>query len=332
MRLSRRFFFTWLWRILLFLLLGIALLSVIGAIYQRAATRRDAQQYPPPGQMVEVEGTLMHLYCLGEGTPTVILESGLGGNYLDWALVQPEVARVTQVCAYDRAGMGYSAPVGRGLTSAEVAARLHTLLQTAGIPGPYLLVGHSYGGIQLRTFAQTYPAETAGLVLVDSSHENQAQRLPGINGVGPRLMQAFIATTPFLARVGLLRFARVADRVIPGIEKLGTERPRHAALVYRASYWRAYVQDSKMAGRETNQAVPPASLGDLPLVVLTQGSSEAGNPEMQPFWHELQQELAALSTRSRQLVVEDAGHYIHWDRPDVVIDQILALVAEIRGE
>lgn len=162
---------------------GLALLA--GAAYQALATARERDKYPAPGQLVEIKGRRMHLHCAGEGSPTVVVDSGLGSYSADWQLVQPEVAKFTRICTYDRPGYGWSQPGPRPRTSRQMARELHSLLaaaQGAGLAGPYLLVGYSLGGFNVRLYARQHPDEVAGLVLVDSAHEEMLSRLPGHSG------------------------------------------------------------------------------------------------------------------------------------------------------
>ena len=154
---------------LLALLIGLALL---GASYEAIMAAGDTERYPPAGRLVDVGGFRLHLHCIGEGSPTVIMEAGGGGNVLHWMLVQPAIAQSTRVCAYDRAGMGWSEPGPLPRTPQRIVAELHTLLGTAGIPGPYILMGHSIGGKYMRLYASQYPQDVAGMVLVDARHEN----------------------------------------------------------------------------------------------------------------------------------------------------------------
>src|SRR5262245_3211505 len=152
-------------RALLWLLVAVVALAGTGAIYQAAATARDARRYPPPGQLVNVGGYRLHLYCAGEGSPTVVLEAVSGGLAIDWAWVQPEGARTTRVCTYDRAGRGWSEPGPAPRDARQLARELHTLLRNAAVPGPYVLAGHSAGGLFAREYAAQYPDEVVGLVL-----------------------------------------------------------------------------------------------------------------------------------------------------------------------
>ena len=161
---------TWLGRIML-LIIGLAL---VGYIYEPIAEAADAKAYPPPGQMVDVGGYRLHINCTGTGSPTVVIEAGLGDWSTSWGgVVQPEVAKTTRVCTYDRAGLGWSDASSLPSDAAQFAKELHTLLQNANVPGPYVMVGHSLGGLIVRVFAHDYASEVAGVVLVDSMNPKQ---------------------------------------------------------------------------------------------------------------------------------------------------------------
>ena len=149
----------WIGKALLWAVAALLALAVIGAIYQAVATEIDRRTYPPPGQLVEVGGHRLHLHCVDQGTPTVILEAASGGMSAHWVRVQQEVARTTRACAYDRAGLGWSEPGPGPRDARQISSELHTLLGNAGIEGPYVLVGHSYGGLYVRTHADRYPDE-----------------------------------------------------------------------------------------------------------------------------------------------------------------------------
>jgi hypothetical protein len=146
----KRGFFFWVRRILLGLAVAPIALGVIGSIYQAIATEIDQRNYPPPGQLVDVGGYKLHLYCTGEGSPTVILDALFPGTDSNWVWVQPKIAKTTRVCAYDRAGHGWSDSGPEPRDAEQQARELHTLLTNAGIAGPYILVGHSLGGLSVR--------------------------------------------------------------------------------------------------------------------------------------------------------------------------------------
>src|SRR4028119_2508178 len=182
---------------LLRLAVALLALAVAGAIYQAIVTELAERAYPPPGQMIDVGGHRLHINCAGRGGPTVVLDAGSGGSSAQWVRVQREVSGTTRVCAYDRAGMGWSEMGPDPRDAKQITGELHTLLGKAGIEGPYVLVGHSFGGMYMQTYAARYPDEVAGVGLVDSptdpdrfgqppeaqdSHKPQEQK----NAVGPR--------------------------------------------------------------------------------------------------------------------------------------------------
>jgi pimeloyl-ACP methyl ester carboxylesterase len=168
----------WTRKALLWLVVALLVLAVIGAIYQAIATEIDERAYPPPGEMVDVGDHSLHINCIGHGSPTVILEAANFGMSAWWVRVQKQLAQTTRVCAYDRAGLGWSERGPEPRDARQISSELHTLLKGADIEGPYVLVGHSYGGLYVRTYADRYPEETAGVVLVDSSHPEQFTRSP----------------------------------------------------------------------------------------------------------------------------------------------------------
>ena len=165
-------------RILLGLLALLVVLAVAGMMYENISEARDRRFNPMAGRLFDVGGYKMHIDCTGEGSPTVILESGLGDSYISWRRVQPRIAKFTRVCSYDRAGLGYSESSSQPRTSKVIAGELHALLRAAGVAPPYVLVGHSMGGYDVRLYASLYRNEVAGMVLVDASHPDQENRFP----------------------------------------------------------------------------------------------------------------------------------------------------------
>lgn len=168
----------WGGRVLIALLATLLLLMAMGAGYQFVATQQDRQAHPPPGDLVHVEGSAFHLDCRGEGAPTVLLEAGSGSTSSQWAWILPRLATTTRTCAYDRAGMGWSVPRGTERDAQTVARELHTLLEAAQIPGPYVLVGHSAGALYVWLYTALFPEEVAGLVLLDPVHPEQFEQMP----------------------------------------------------------------------------------------------------------------------------------------------------------
>src|SRR5215203_7176855 len=196
----------WIRRGFVWTIVGLLALALIGAIYQIVATEIDQRAYSPPGEMVNVKGHLMHINCVGEGSPPVILEAANLGMSAHWVRVQQQLTKSTRVCAYDRAGMGWSETGPEPRDAKRISSELHTLLGGADSEGPYVLVGHSYGGLYARMYAARYPNQVAGLVLVDSSHPEQFTRSPEGRAMYEQIRRLG-AVLPFLTRLGVIRLS-----------------------------------------------------------------------------------------------------------------------------
>lgn len=290
----------WLKRISLGLLLLIACLLAAGLVYQAVGARADTRNFPPPGQLVPVGDTQLHLYCMGSGSPTVILETLSGGTSVSWAWVQPEIARTNRVCSYDRAGRGWSEPGAPPADLWGTAENLHTLLQTAGIEGPYVLVGHSIGGLYVRAFASRYPQEVAGLVLVDSAHPFQFERFPEF-AAEQESYNTISQFFPALARLGLFRLMFTTGGEIDFQDLPPRQHDELAAFWSSPEYFLSQRAESLLAPTIYSQAQELPDLGDLQLAVVTAGQSI-------PAWLSLQDDLAALSSNSIHLTIEEANH------------------------
>lgn len=321
----------WLKRLGLGLLALVAGLAAIGFTYQTAATALDRRAYPAPGQLVDVGGRQMHLYCAGaglDGRPTVILEQGGGGNTLAWFQVQPELAQFTRVCAYDRAGQGWSDPGPMPRDGAHIASDLHALLAEAGLPGPYVLAGHSYGGLFIRSFAAQYPADVAGLVLLDSAHPDQWTRTP--EGQAEYANQSRLyAGGRLLVRFGLLRLGPNPFAATPA-DWPADLRAEWRALANTNQFWDTTAAESNaILDTMAQLRAAPSLPEDLPLIVVTAGLNTGADGH----WREYQAELAALSTNSVHIVVDGAGHTDLWADPRYVpvsVDSILQVVEAAR--
>jgi pimeloyl-ACP methyl ester carboxylesterase len=286
------------------LLVLLVVLVAAGAIYQRVGVARDAHAYPPPGERVDVGGRSLHLNCAGEaadGRPTVILETLSGGLSPYWAWVQPEIAQTTRVCSYDRAGRGWSDPGPEPPTLARTVADLHALLQAAGEPGPYVLVGHSIGGPYVRRYAADYPEEVAGIVLVDAGHPDQFDRHPELLAA-VREFVSYLNFFPLLTDLGVFRLYFAAGGEIDFQDLPARQHAETAAFLSSADHWRS-VRAETIAGEGIfRDAQTLGDLGALPLAVVTAGQGGASG------WAGLQAELAQLSSNSMHVVVEDAQH------------------------
>ncbi len=299
---------------------------VVGFLYENISETRERRFHPMPGQLVDIGGYKMHIDCTGQGSPTVILDAGLGDSFLSWQKVQPEIAKFTRVCSYDRAGLGYSDSSPRPRTTRVFVDELHRLLQHAAIVGPLILVGHSMGGFDIRLYASLYRSEVAGMVLVDSSHPEQQNRLPpAINDLDAtwlREQQLFESTMPFgIPR--LLGFCGNDDAI------RAVDCNFHSA--------RESVAELKAISESAAQTAATGSLGDIPLIVLSHDpdTPQPDLPEVlveptNDVWQQMQIELAHLSTRGKQVIAKNSGHYIQLDRPDIVIEAVRNIVDQAR--
>jgi len=314
----------WLNRTLRGLLAIIIILPLSGALYQVIATEMDKRDHPPPGQMVDVGGYRLHLYCVGknvEGSSTVILEHGLGATSAAWARVQPEIAKITRVCTYDRAGMGWSDPGPAPRDAEHIATELHSLLQNAGIPGPYVLVGWSFGGLYMRMYAGKYPTEVSGMVLLDSSHHDQWTSTAA--GKAQYESNAGIYTiAPWLARMGVMRVMGLFQPD-PGLP--APQNDAHKAFFAAAKDWDALGAEFLASPATNDQVRNLGSLDDMPLFVLT--ATEHGTPpEQEQLWQGWQKELALLSTNSVHQIVTGADHASFWLDPETVKASVEAVL------
>jgi len=276
---------------------GLLALAVIGAIYQAVATEIDQRTYSPPGEMVEVNGHRMHINCVGEGSPTVILEAANLGMSAHWIRVQQQLAQTTRVCAYDRAGLGWSERGPEPRDVSQISSELHTLLKGADTEGPYVLVGHSYGGLYARMYAARYSDEVAGLVLVDSSHPEQFTRSPEGRAMYEQTRRIG-AVIPWLTRLGVIRLTNF----YPAHPDLPPKQRAQIEAFNSSTRQVVTTVEEFRATPETNAQVRnTGSLGDKPLAVISAG-------EQSPGWLEMQDELATLSPNSIHRVVEGATH------------------------
>jgi pimeloyl-ACP methyl ester carboxylesterase len=290
-------------RWLLYPVIAVLALASIGGGYETLREAADAKTYPMPGRLIDVGGHRLHLSCTGAGTPTVVLEPGAGGMSSSLGWIAPAVARDTRVCVYDRAGRGWSEPADTAQDGAQIATDLHTLLQRGHVPGPYVLAGHSFGGLYVLTFAARYPDEVAGMVLVDStapasaSAANPATPSPGHGGSsnGMSRVSALVSTA---ARLGLARLYAQSD--------LGSLPPRSRdevrASVATASMLRGTIDEYVQATASTEQAAALRDFADKPLIVLTAGSGHDA------AWSAAQTRLARLSTNSVHRIIDGATH------------------------
>ena len=298
-------------------------LMLVGAMYESTAEARDVQAYPPPGPLVDVGGYRLHINCVGTGSPTVVIDAGWGDWSASWSSwVQPEVAKTTRVCTYDRAGMGWSEPGPLPRTAAQFAHELHTLLHPAQIPGPYVLVGHSLGGLTVRVFVHEYAAEVAGVVLIDSMHPRQAK--PSAEGTPPAAAthSSGFSVLTLAARIGLVRL--LAGPL--GLTSDMSPEVQHAYTAFTVTPRSFQTQQDEGTGMPESfmQASAVKTFGDVPLIVLSRGQ----DPDQE--WQGMQADLLHLSSNSQQLIADQSGHNVQLDQPEAAVGAIVKLVEQIR--
>lgn len=313
------------------------------------ASQRNTQviadaAYLEPQQLVAVEsGRRINIYCMGRGSPTVIFDSGLGGDMVDWALVQPTVSAATRACSYDRAGLGFSDPSPKARSSANIVDDLHRLLQAAHIEPPYVLVGHSLGGMNIKLYAETYLAEVAGIVFVDPSHEDLAKRAWELS---PDTGKKY---APYLELLRACLRAKPAD-FVPGSklhENCATppNSSRFSAAINELQlkrvllpgYMGAWISEQENVWSVSADQLRAArrDLGDMPIIVLTHEPLPRRDDETQEMRDaqnrlrtEMHDDIASMSTRGTVRMVRNSGHYFQLEQPQDVSAAVLDVVRE----
>jgi len=318
----------------------IALALLAGIVYEQIGRQRDRARFPQVGRSVDIGGRSLNIFCSGAGAPPVIFESGGPGPGLEWEAFQPEVAKFTQACWYDRAGEGWSdlGPFPR--TSVAIANDLHELLQRAGVPAPYVFAGASFGGLNSRVYGGLYPKEVAGMVLIDSAHEDELRRAPKsyLGRTAPRFLWRPLALAyETAAFVGLLRLTQSSPAQGKDLSQM-TPEERIVALRLRPTSVVGNVSVGIVLPESFVEAAKVTTIGDFPLIVLTAGKPyDSGDAELnrqaaayQQVWiHEIQPKLVALSSHGRQVVVPDANHGTI--PQELIIRSIREVVTEARS-
>jgi pimeloyl-ACP methyl ester carboxylesterase len=321
-----------IWILNIFKWFSIGLVSLIiltlagGLCYQVVSESDDLARYPAPGELVAVDGQMMHINCIGQGSPIVIFELGVGSSSAAWSEVHKQVSLFTRACAYDRAGLGYSEPTDQPLRSGDVAQRLHKLLRAAKVDDDLVLVGWSAGGLYIRDFYRRYPERVEAMLFVDSSHEQQATRMPQTpgNGSDPALRIA-----KHLAPFGLVRMSGILDRRVERGAGTDELKSRLKAIYHQSHILDTVWRESEAFNLDINATQPPSPVGDLPLIVLTRGISDASQQERDAR-NQLQQELMLLSTNGKQIIASESGHHIYADQPELLIESVEELILLVR--
>jgi pimeloyl-ACP methyl ester carboxylesterase len=304
--------------------------------------------YTRPVRLVDIGGgQRLNLYCVGSGSPAVILDAGMGDSTISWAMVQPVIAKTTRVCSFDRAGLGFSDAARRPGTPVNQSEDLHALLRAAGVKPPYVMVGHSLAGMNVRVFADRYRDEVTGMIIVDGSHEDQSKEgwalgAPGDKEKYDQYLKDQHACVD-AARQGLVKGTKLFDTCLGD-----TNDPRYSAAINQAQEaygvtekWQAAVASERenvfyASADETRKT--RSDFGDMPIIVLTHspfptrtGESQDERNRKTLSWEGLHLRVAAMSTRGVNEIVPDAGHYIQYDKPQVVIDAVNQAVRISRG-
>ena len=286
----------------------------------------------PPGTLYTVNGRTMRLLCMGSGSPSLVLDSGLGGDGLGWSGVQPVLAKTTRVCSYDRAGYGWSDPGPAPRDAEQIAGELHGLLQAAHIDGPLVLMGHSLGGIYMRAYASRYPEHVAGLVFVDSSTPWQ-DRNPAFTAEMARSLPSSATTlrNEVAYALGIPRWRGTCTRDFAGVDartaRLAAESACHVSFATIAGEGANFDR----SGTETIHSGP---YGALPVLILSQDPAKTAGTsaaDLGKAWNQMQEDLKKLSTRSRRVIARGSGHGVHIDRPDLIEQVVPGFIREVRS-
>ncbi len=301
--------------------LVLIILAFTGFLYERRARDRDLRIYHPPGKLVDIGGYRLHISCEGSGSgPTVVLEYGHQASYLDWYLVQPEIANFARVCFYDRAGYGWSDPSPQPRVPSVMAEELHTLLHAAGERPPYILVAHSFGSFNAVMFAHKFPQEVSGLVLVDGKHTLSLFPFRLSERSSLRTMQLMI---PF----GLPRWRGWCGGQAP--EAIRGEKK---AINCRAGLYGAFYREREAYAEDVREIRAITTLGAVPLIVIARDPALASvNPDERDDWQKIQQEKLRLSKNAELVIATGSGHDVPHVRADVIIAAVRKLVAQASG-
>jgi pimeloyl-ACP methyl ester carboxylesterase len=300
--------------------------------------------YLQPGRLVDVGGYRLNLYCIGHGSPTVVFDAGLEDWAPAWITIQPVIARTTRACTYDRAGNGLSDPGPMPRTTARIVTELHTLLRNAGEKGPFILVGHSFGGINVRHYADRYLSDVAGLVLDDASAEQLLHYMTPKdqreNDESIAQAQHYMVHCEHLAQRGF-RGASAKDlHKCPGMFFRGLPAPKDfppqldSTLVYEAERAKQYAASASEFGNFTSSGMrallrEDSAYGSIPLRILVAYHHDA-SPQFEAQWRTVHRQWLKLSSDSKYIAATESGHYIQFDQPQLVIQAIEEEIAIFR--
>jgi len=328
--------------IVLWIVVAVVVLVITGVVYQKLGSRRDCKRFTDSGRWVAAgSGCDLYLFEMGAGEPTVIFESGIGATHLNWRHVQESVAEFAGTAAYDRAGLGWSGSSQTPRTPSNIAGELHAMLQNAGIEPPFILVGHSFGGLVMRRFALLYPDETAGVLLIDPM---RCEEWPPLNpgkqsqlDLGKRLIRYVMPIT----QCGLARFAvaiffnraaklsgtlaqaavpdgrHLLDRITSEVRKMPREVwPVVAAHWSRPGFYAGVCRHLESIPDTVSEMYAADPIRGIPVTVITPGNAAPLS----------EKQVEDIGDNARQVIAKQSGHWIHLDEPALVVESIRALL------
>jgi pimeloyl-ACP methyl ester carboxylesterase len=318
----------------------LALLLVVGAVWEQVERRKVAAAYPAPGRLVDIGGRRIQIECRGTGSPTVVLETGLDYfGELAWAKVYDRLAEITRTCAYSRAGIVWSDDKPGPHDGLGVVHDLHATLAAAGEKGPFVMVGLSLGGPYSTIYTGLYGDQVAGLVYVDASHPDQLKRFEAALGTKPDggMKSAIQAAGKWVSWTGIPRLVALRSRNSKS-ETMATVPPkaREIALDFFSTSLGPMVSERESMPATLDEAGAYRNLGARPVVVLTHGLPMpdmfgAESEKFERAWLELQKDMATWSSHGMQRTISDSHHYIPNDDPDAVIAAIREVVDDVRS-
>lgn len=308
-----------------------------GAGFNAIASEYFFAQHGPAGRLYKIDGYRMHLYCTGEGSPTLVLDAGLGNDSLIWANVQPELSKITQVCSYDRAGFGWSEPRPEPRDAQRLTQELHGLLGAADVSGPIVLMGHSISGLYIRDYTARYPQNVVGLVFVDGSTPRQIDRFPAAMQVAEKNEDSELRKLEWLSVLGIRRemggCAPEEGFAKPVAKMIAEDECRTSVLV-------AAAQELNSVPQSGDETIATGPFGELPILIFSQDPEQPGPPgfsveagkSLSKTWNEMQEDLKKLSTRSRRIIAKGSSHYVQIDRVSLLNGEVTDFIKQIRGE
>ena len=305
------------------------------ACYNAVARLWFRAHNPPTGEMYTVNGYKIHMYCTGSGSPMIVLDAGLGDDTLIWSGVQPALAKTTRVCAYDRAGFGWSEAGPAPRDADHIAAELHGLLRQAKIGLPIVLMGHSIAGIYMRAYAAHYPEDLAGMVFVDGSTPMQQENpaVKAMMGKGPPpWVIGLVGNAAF--SVGVPRLMGMCSKSRPGLD---ASLARLQAEDHCEIHVDSPMNEMRNMDRSGLETVHSGPYGSLPILILshdpekTMATENSTQRAAEAAWSQMQEDLKKLSTRSRRIIAKGSSHYIQIDRADLIEKEVPLFIQQIRS-